>query len=533
MAGDADRPRAGPLRSGPVALRARQLQDLAGRRLLAVQDRHVTARLLADTFREDRDAGGALLAGALAFRLFLWLLPAGLVVVALLGFSSAEQVSQALSGSGLGGVTTSTIAQAAAQAQQGRWVLLGVGLTGLWSTSVDLARVMWIGTGLAWHLPVSRLRRLPQAGATVVAILLPTAALTLAVGWLRSVSYPLGLAATLLMVLVYTVVGWFVLTLLPRPANTSVVDLLPGALLIGIGVQALHLVTSLLLVNRISSSSQLYGALGAAATLLFWGYLLARILIGASTLNHTLFRYRDVTVLPDGVSPDDRAVGALSVRSLPARVRADWHDIVGAVGHRGRITTARSPGTGPAPGPTKGTGTQHTGTQDTGTQDTESVATLTLWRFDDEGGAEAASRLLGELERKGALRLLDAAVVTWPAGARRPRGSPVLTGSARGALGGSFWGLLLGIIFFAPLLGLAVGAAAGALGGSLRDAGISDAFIREAREAVTPGTSALFVMTTEADVDRVRAAFADRRPTLIHTNLTPEQDAALRQYFSA
>lgn len=523
MAGDADRPRAGPLRSGPAALRARQLQDLAGRRLLEVQDRHVTARLLADTFREDRDAGGALLAGALAFRLFLWLLPAGLVVVALLGFSSAEQVSQALSGSGLGGVTTSTIAQAAAQAQQGRWVLLVLGVTGLWSASVDLARVMWIGTGLAWHLPVSRLRRLPQAGATVVALLLPTAVLTLAVGWLRSVSYPLGLAATLVMVLVYTGVGWFVLTLLPRPGNTSVVDLLPGALLIGIGVQALHLVTSLFLVNRISSSSQLYGALGAAATLLFWGYLLARILIGASTLNHTLFRYRDVTVLPDRVSPGDRAVGAISVRSLPARIRADWHDIVGAVGDRGRTTTTGSPGSGPARGATDGTGTQ----------DAEGVATLTLWRFDDEGGAEAASRILGELERKGALRLLDAAVVTWPAGARRPRGSPVLTGSARGALGGSFWGLLLGIIFFAPLLGLAVGAATGALGGSLRDAGISDAFIREAREAVTPGTSALFVMTTDADVDRVRAAFADRRPTLIHTNLTPEQDAALRQYFSA
>ncbi|HET9632547.1 MAG TPA: YhjD/YihY/BrkB family envelope integrity protein [Terrabacter sp.] len=523
MAGDADPPRAGPLRSGPVAHRARQLQDLAGRRLLEVQDRHVTARLLADTFREDRDAGGALLAGALAFRLFLWLLPAGLVVVALLGFSSAEQVSRALSGSGLGGVTTSTIAQAAEQAQQGRWVLLVVGVAGLWSTSVDLARVMWIGTGLAWHLPVSRLRRLPQAGATVVALLLPTAALTLAVGWLRSVDFPLGLAATLLMVLVYTGLGWFVLTLLPRPANTSVVDLLPGALLIGVGLQALHLVTSLFLVNRISSSSQLYGAFGAAATLLFWGYLLARILIGASTLNHTLFRYRDVTALPDRVSPDDRAAGALSVRSLPARIRADWHDIVRAVGHPGRITTTRIQGTGPARGPKEGTGTQ----------DTESVATLTLWRFDDEAGAEAASRILGELERTGALRLLDAAVVTWPAGARRPRGSPVLTGSARGALGGSFWGLLLGIIFFAPLLGLAVGAATGALGGSLRDAGISDAFIREARDAVTPGTSALFVMTTEADVDRVRAAFADRRPTLIHTNLTPEQDAALRQYFSA
>ena len=68
------------------------------------------------------------------------------------------------------------------------------------------------------------------------------------------------------------------------------------------GVQVLHLISAFYLVNRISSSSQLYGALGAAATLLLWGYLLARVLIGASTLNHTLFRYRDVARLPGGLA---------------------------------------------------------------------------------------------------------------------------------------------------------------------------------------------------------------------------------------
>ena len=519
MPPDTDRPRAGPGRAGQLIGRGRDLQAQAGRRLLDARDEHVTIKLLTDALREDRDTGGALLAGALAFRLFLWLLPAGLVMVALLGFSSADQVRSGMSGAGLGGFTASTIAQATAQAQQGRWFLLVIGGIALYSTSVGLAKAMWIGTSLAWHLPVSRLRRPPRAAAAVVGLLLPAVALTLAANWLRSVAYALGLVATLVMLVLYALLGWFVLSLLPRPAHSSVIDLLPGALVIALGVQVLHLISAYYLVNRISSSSQLYGALGAAATLLLWGYLLARILVGASTVNHTLFRHRDVARLPEHLPTGDEGSGSFSVRALPARLRAFWRGLVADLGH-GNGSVGRS-----------GTSTpSRTGSGD-GDGDEEPIAALTVWRFDDENGAEAASRTLGELEGQGALRLIDAAVVTWPSGARRPRTSQVLAGAATGALGGSFWGLLFGIIFFAPLLGLAVGAATGALGGSLRSAGISDAFIQQVRDEVTPGTSALFVMTSDVDVDRVRDAFLSHRPTLIHTNLTPEQDAALREYF--
>ena len=116
-------------------------------------------------------------------------------------------------------------------------------------------------------------------------------------------------------------------------------------------------------------------------------------------------------------------------------------------------------------------------------------------------------------------------------GAPRPRVSQLSSAGGTGALGGSFWGLLFGIIFFAPVLGLAVGAAAGALGGSLREAGIGEAFIRQVRDEVTPGTSALFVMTSDVRLEQVRTAFLAHHPTLLHTSLTAEQDAALREYF--
>ena len=71
-----------------------------------------------------------------------------------------------------------------------------------------------------------------------------------------------------------------------------------------------------------------------------------------------------------------------------------------------------------------------------------------------------------------------------------------------------------------PCSGLAIGAASGALAGSLSDVGIDDKFINRLREEVTPGTSALFIMTSDVVVDRVHEAFADSNPELIFTNLS-------------
>jgi uncharacterized membrane protein len=90
---------------------------------------------------------------------------------------------------------------------------------------------------------------------------------------------------------------------------------------------------------------------------------------------------------------------------------------------------------------------------------------------------------------------------------------------------------LFGLIFFVPLLGAAIGAAAGALAGSLTDVGITDSFIREVREKVTPGTSALFLLSSEAVYDRLAAELQGFDAELISTNLSNEQEAQLRDAF--
>ena len=159
------------------------------------------------------------------------------------------------------------------------------------------------------------------------------------------------------------------------------------------------------------------------------------------------------------------------------------------------------------------------------------MAALTVWKFQTPYGADAALDKVKSMASQQLITLQDAAVVSWEEGKKKPKTRELHDTRMGGALGGGFWGLLFGLIFFVPILGLAIGAAAGALFGSLSDVGISDEFIGRVREKVTPGTSALFLLSSDAVMDRVKAEFKDSNPELISTNLSAEQEAKLREAF--
>ncbi|NUR08510.1 MAG: DUF1269 domain-containing protein [Nocardioidaceae bacterium] len=159
------------------------------------------------------------------------------------------------------------------------------------------------------------------------------------------------------------------------------------------------------------------------------------------------------------------------------------------------------------------------------------MATLTVWKFDTPSGAGNATKTLKDLASQNLIVIHDAAVVEWEEGKKKPQTKQMSNLAAAGALGGAFWGMLFGLIFLVPLLGAAIGAATGALSASLADVGIDDKFIASVRDRVTPGTSALFVMSTDAVMDKVRDAFADENPELIFTNLDNDQEKALKEVF--
>jgi uncharacterized membrane protein len=157
-------------------------------------------------------------------------------------------------------------------------------------------------------------------------------------------------------------------------------------------------------------------------------------------------------------------------------------------------------------------------------------ATLTVWRFDTPEGAQNALQILERLARENVISLSDAATVSWPAGEPKPHTHQVQAPVGVGAMGSAFWGLVFGLIFFVPLLGAELGAATGAVSGSLADVGIDDSFINRVRDQVTPGTSALFVISPDAVLDRLKDEFAANAPAdLVYTHLSADQEGALRK----
>lgn len=159
------------------------------------------------------------------------------------------------------------------------------------------------------------------------------------------------------------------------------------------------------------------------------------------------------------------------------------------------------------------------------------MASLTVWKFETAGGAQEALDKLVSLSKQQLITVQDAAVVTWPEGKTKPKTKQAVNLAGVGALQGAFWGMLFGLIFFVPFFGLAVGAAMGALSGHFADYGIDDDFIEGVREKVTEGTSALFLLTSDAVVDKVQDAFKGTKMELIRSNLSAEQEAELQEAF--
>ncbi|MET9632293.1 DUF1269 domain-containing protein [Lentzea sp. NPDC006480] len=161
------------------------------------------------------------------------------------------------------------------------------------------------------------------------------------------------------------------------------------------------------------------------------------------------------------------------------------------------------------------------------------MATLTVWKFDTSDGARTALDLLRKLQEQQLITIRDTAYVYWEEGAKRPKTKELGKLTGAGTLGGAFWGLLFGLIFFIPVLGAAIGAGVGALAGSLSRAGIDDEFVQDVRESVTPGTSALFVMSEHAVIDKVAHEFKKTGAQLITTNLSVEEEKLLKETFTA
>ncbi|MGJ4946540.1 DUF1269 domain-containing protein [Bradyrhizobium sp. HKCCYLS1011] len=147
--------------------------------------------------------------------------------------------------------------------------------------------------------------------------------------------------------------------------------------------------------------------------------------------------------------------------------------------------------------------------------------------YPTEAEAERVREHLLQLQKEYLITISDA-VIAVKTDAGSIRLNQLVNTTAMGAITGSFWGLLVGVLFLNPIFGVAVGAASGALGGALSDFGIDDAFMKQLAMTIQPGNAALFVLIKNMTADKVLKEIKDAGGVVLKTSLDETTEKALR-----
>lgn len=155
------------------------------------------------------------------------------------------------------------------------------------------------------------------------------------------------------------------------------------------------------------------------------------------------------------------------------------------------------------------------------------MSDLVVIAFPTEAKAEEVRQKLLAMQKEYLIEMGDAAIAVKDDKGRIKLNQLVNT-KAAGAVSGTFWGTLIGLIFLMPLAGAAVGAASGAIAGALADVGIDDNWMKETAAAIKPGTAALFVLFRKVSGEKVLERLKGEGGTVMKTSLDHTKEAALQ-----
>jgi uncharacterized BrkB/YihY/UPF0761 family membrane protein len=282
---------------GRVAAGRRLRTEAFAERVAAARDQVETlpgAPLVREVLETERDLGGGLIAGGVAFRIFLWLVPFGLVVAALLSFWSEydpEGLEQASRELGVGAAAAEAAAEALQAGDRNALVVLLFGLVALGWFTLAAVRALVLAHALAWQLKPQKIRRPLRVIAIFNGLFVLYTLSSAGLAWLREQLGTTAILATVLTLAVSTALALCAMWLLPRRA-TSVRELLPGALLVSVGVLLINVAVVFYFAPRLGRAEETYGAFGAAAAMLVWLYVISRLVTVAAFLNSTLWLRR-------------------------------------------------------------------------------------------------------------------------------------------------------------------------------------------------------------------------------------------------
>lgn len=279
-----------------------------------------------------RRLNGSVLVGHLTYRFFLWFAPFLLVLVALLGYGAATRLSVAkyLDEAGLDEAFTTSVSE---QAHASRLYLLVFGSFALLYATWGLLRAMHYVYAQVWEVEIRPPRGITRAIGFLLLGAVVATLLAMVVSWLREggLLMRLGGSTTALVVLVAIVL--LLSRSLPRRSD-SLFDLLPGAILAGVGLFLMQLVAQLWLPAKIQSSSDLYGSLGAVFATLLYLWLIATTLVGSAFVNavwtdrHAVLAGRPLLADPD---------------QLPEWMRGPARRLIDLVGRHSTVSSDGAP----------------------------------------------------------------------------------------------------------------------------------------------------------------------------------------------
>ena len=263
-------------------------------RAAALRDRVPGGGAALAAFERDQRRGGGLLAGALAFRLFAALLPLALLVAVALGYAATldeDGADAAADAVGIRRALLDSFAESAALSSGTRWTVVLAGIAALMWSATSAARAIRAAHVLAWEGGVGRFSRPVAAGAVLILAVVGFAAVWGAVGWARANLGVAGVVVAVAAIAPFFAIWLGVSILLPH-GTAPWKALAPGALLVAVGMQVVHLGTVLFVADRVERASATYGSFGAALTILVWLYVVSRVIVGSAMLDAALWERR-------------------------------------------------------------------------------------------------------------------------------------------------------------------------------------------------------------------------------------------------
>jgi uncharacterized BrkB/YihY/UPF0761 family membrane protein len=276
--------------------RAKSLVARGQERVDQAREQHVAVALAFTIADRGRQTAASTLAGALAFRFFLTLLPLTLVAVVGLGYlkSVGGTPNDALKQFGIRGVLATTISHSASFSDPGRTAVLLLGLFATVSGARTAAATLRAIHAIAWGLPLVRWKRGGRAGlAFLAAVVIAFACAGLAARARSAAGVGISLGASVVAACIAGGIWLGASWLLPHRPGIPWTALVPGAVLVGVGFALLQALTVNLVGPKLQQGSKLYGSLGVAFVVLGWLYLIGRILVAAPLLNVTLLDHRE------------------------------------------------------------------------------------------------------------------------------------------------------------------------------------------------------------------------------------------------